>query len=126
MEDPTAKGQDETGTVGTGEYRYMDNGKQFLPGDVPSTPMGLFNTCEHGHLLRQSPGQVRGAPSRCLEALKPAPLLQLSVSRAFETAWIASSATRSTPGGRAALAWRDRAAAMSRRPALRPASATAR
>ena len=22
----------------------MDNGKQFLPGDVPSAPMGLFNT----------------------------------------------------------------------------------
>ncbi|HEY1740978.1 MAG TPA: hypothetical protein VGI86_19850, partial [Acidimicrobiia bacterium] len=41
--DPTAKGQDETGTVGTGEYRYMDNGKQFLPGDVPTTPMGLFS-----------------------------------------------------------------------------------
>ena len=41
--DPNAPGQDETGTNGKGEYRYMENGKQYLPGDVPTSPMSLFD-----------------------------------------------------------------------------------
>jgi hypothetical protein len=41
--DPKAPGQDETATNGIGQYRYIDNGKQFLPGDVPTTAMNLFN-----------------------------------------------------------------------------------
>jgi hypothetical protein len=42
--DPKAPGEDETGTKGTGQYRYVDNGRQFLPGDVPTAPMGMFST----------------------------------------------------------------------------------
>ncbi len=42
--DPKAPGEDETGTNGIGQYRYMDNGRQFLPGDIPTAPMGLFKT----------------------------------------------------------------------------------
>ena len=44
--DPKAPGEDETGNTGTGQYRYIENGRQFLPGEVPSTPMGLFKTAD--------------------------------------------------------------------------------
>ncbi len=41
--DPTAKGEDETGTMGTGEYRYIDGGARFLPGKIPTDPLPLFD-----------------------------------------------------------------------------------
>jgi hypothetical protein len=41
--DPTAKGQDETGNVGTGLYRYVDNARRFLPGHYPSDPIKFFD-----------------------------------------------------------------------------------
>ncbi len=41
--DPNAKGQDETGTEGTGMYRYVDNGRRFLPGKWPTDPVKLFD-----------------------------------------------------------------------------------
>lgn len=40
--DPTVKGEDETGDKGDGGWRYMNNGARFLPGEIPSEPMGLF------------------------------------------------------------------------------------
>jgi hypothetical protein len=41
--DPTAQGQDETGTQGTGMYRLMDGGLRYLPGHWPTDPMALFD-----------------------------------------------------------------------------------
>src|SRR5262249_33471729 len=41
--DPTAKGQDETGTDGNGMYRLMNGGQRYLPGQWPTDPMKLFD-----------------------------------------------------------------------------------
>jgi hypothetical protein len=41
--DPTAKGNDETGTFGTGMYRLVDGGRRYLPGQWPTTPIKLFD-----------------------------------------------------------------------------------
>lgn len=41
--DPNAKGEDETGTDGTGEYRYIDGGARYLPGKIPTEPLPLFD-----------------------------------------------------------------------------------
>jgi hypothetical protein len=41
--DPKAKGQDETGNVGTGSYRFVDNGRRFLPGHYPTAPIKFFD-----------------------------------------------------------------------------------
>ena len=41
--DPTVKGEDETGdTKNPGGWRYLNNGARFLPGEIPTEPMGLF------------------------------------------------------------------------------------
>ncbi|HEY5011451.1 MAG TPA: hypothetical protein VIK61_01940, partial [Acidimicrobiia bacterium] len=34
---------DETGNKGTGSYRFVDNGRRFLPGHWPTTPIKLFD-----------------------------------------------------------------------------------
>ena len=41
--DPNAPGEDETATTGKGEWRYMENGKRYLPGEIPSQPMTFFD-----------------------------------------------------------------------------------
>jgi hypothetical protein len=41
--DPTATCVDETGGEGKGCYRYVDNGRRFLPGKWPTEPMTLFD-----------------------------------------------------------------------------------
>jgi putative SOS response-associated peptidase YedK len=41
--DPTASGPDETGTHGPGLYRYVEGGKRFLPGNLPTTDARPFD-----------------------------------------------------------------------------------
>jgi hypothetical protein len=41
--DPKAQGEDETGKVGDGLYRYVENGKRFLPGTLPTEPIKFFD-----------------------------------------------------------------------------------
>jgi hypothetical protein len=41
--DPTAEGQDETGTQGQGMYRLVDGGVRYLPGNWPTEPIKLFD-----------------------------------------------------------------------------------
>ncbi len=41
--DPTATGEDETGDDGTGQYRYINGGERFLPGEIPTEPLALFD-----------------------------------------------------------------------------------
>jgi hypothetical protein len=42
--DPQATGEDETGSSdkGIGQYRFMDGGARFRPGEMPTDPMPLF------------------------------------------------------------------------------------
>jgi hypothetical protein len=45
--DPTVTGvPDETGAVGTGAYRFVDNGRRYLPGHLPSDPIGFFDPAD--------------------------------------------------------------------------------
>jgi hypothetical protein len=69
--DPKAPGEDETGSVGKGEYRYMDNGARFLPGDIPTTAMGLFKTANTVTYFDSS-GKYQGTQA-VPAALKPLP-----------------------------------------------------
>jgi len=41
--DPNATGPDEVGRDGKGLYRYADGGRRYLPGQWPTTPVGLFD-----------------------------------------------------------------------------------
>jgi hypothetical protein len=41
--DPTTHGEDETGTIGNGNYRFVDNGRRFLPGHYPTAPIKFFD-----------------------------------------------------------------------------------
>ena len=41
--DPNAVGPDEVGRDGKGLYRYADGGRRYLPGQWPTTPVGLFD-----------------------------------------------------------------------------------
>lgn len=40
--DPQARGEDETGQMGIGLYRYMDGGTRYLPGTQPEGPLAAF------------------------------------------------------------------------------------
>jgi len=53
--DPNTTGQDEVGHNGTGEYRYVDDGKRFLPGQVPTNPINFFNPANTVTVLTQNP-----------------------------------------------------------------------
>jgi hypothetical protein len=53
--DPNATGQDEVGHSGNGEYRYIDDGKRFLPGQIPTTPINFFNPANTVTVLAQNP-----------------------------------------------------------------------
>lgn len=41
--DPRSVGEDEVGNRGPGMYRWVQNGKRYLPGEHPSTEPGAFN-----------------------------------------------------------------------------------
>ncbi len=53
--DPTAKGKDETGAEGTGMYRYMDNGKRFLPGKLDTATAKPFDKTDTVTILAKTP-----------------------------------------------------------------------
>jgi hypothetical protein len=53
--DPNAKGQDEVGKDGNGEYRYADMGKRFLPGQWPKTPVKFFDPANTITVLAHPP-----------------------------------------------------------------------
>ena len=40
--DPSAPGEDEVGNPGAGQYRYVDGGKRYLPGQHPKTDVKAF------------------------------------------------------------------------------------
>jgi hypothetical protein len=41
--DPNVTSEDETGTVGKGAYRFIDNGRRWLPGHYPTEPIKFFD-----------------------------------------------------------------------------------
>jgi hypothetical protein len=42
--DPTGEGEDETGDdESVGQYRYVNGGQRFLPGEIPDEPLNLFD-----------------------------------------------------------------------------------
>jgi hypothetical protein len=53
--DPNATGQDEVGREGKGLYRYADEGKRYLPGQWPSTPITLFDPATSSSVLTKLP-----------------------------------------------------------------------
>ncbi|MFI5053432.1 MAG: ABC transporter substrate-binding protein, partial [Acidimicrobiia bacterium] len=53
--DPTASGQDEVGHDGKGLYRYADDGKRYLPGQWPTTPIKLFDPTTSSGVLTTLP-----------------------------------------------------------------------
>jgi len=53
--DPKAKGQDEVGKDGDGEYRYVDMGKRFLPGAFPTDPVKFFDPANTITVLKTRP-----------------------------------------------------------------------
>ena len=52
---PTATGPDEVGRDGNGLYRYADEGKRYLPGKWPTTPVGLYDDATSVTVLTQLP-----------------------------------------------------------------------
>ena len=58
--DPTAKGEDETGTDGTGLYRFIDNGRRFLPGHYPSDPIKFFDPADTITDFKNVPDELQG------------------------------------------------------------------
>lgn len=42
--DPNAVGPDQVGNQGTGMYRFVDNGRRYLPGQLPTGPPNVFTT----------------------------------------------------------------------------------
>jgi len=53
--DPKATGPDEVGRDGTGLYRYADGGQRYLPGQWPSTPVGLYDDAKSVTVLTTLP-----------------------------------------------------------------------
>jgi hypothetical protein len=76
--DPTAQGEDETGeitknedgTPKTGLWRYMNKGAHFLPGEIPTEPMGLFDKANTITYYSDTPDEANGVFS-VPDALKP-------------------------------------------------------
>jgi len=71
--DPKATGEDETGkTNAPGEYRFMNGGARFRPGEIPTEPMSLFktdNTVTYFVDAANAPAGTLPVP----DALKPRP-----------------------------------------------------
>ena len=57
--DPVATGESETGTQGTGLYRYVDGGKRYLPGEWPSTDPKAFDPAGTSLIYPDRPPQDR-------------------------------------------------------------------
>jgi hypothetical protein len=53
--DPTAKGEDEVGKQGTGEYRLVNNGSRYLPGKWPTTAVKWFDPANTITVLPHNP-----------------------------------------------------------------------
>ena len=53
--DPDATGKDETRAEGTGMYRYMDNGKRYMPGEVGKSTAVPFDDADTITLLDSTP-----------------------------------------------------------------------
>ena len=68
--DPNATGEDETGTVGKGSYRYVDNGRRFLPGHYPTEPIKFFDPANTITRLRHGAGRAQAQDVSDAEALK--------------------------------------------------------
>ncbi|MDZ7731748.1 MAG: hypothetical protein U5R31_00345 [Acidimicrobiia bacterium] len=59
--DPDASGPDETGTEGTGMYRYVDGGERYLPGEWPEEDPDVF--VEEGSVtIYDEPPEAEVAP----------------------------------------------------------------
>src|SRR5581483_10370553 len=72
--DPKATGEDETGSTdkGVGQWRYMNGGARFRPGEIPTEPMQFFNPENTVTYFVDGPN----APAGTLpvpDALKPLP-----------------------------------------------------
>ena len=58
--DPTAPGVDETGAEGAGMYRHFDGGRRYLPGEMPTEPIELFdNTADAVTSYHDTPAELR-------------------------------------------------------------------
>ena len=57
--DPNAVGPDETGTNGKGMYRYVDNGRRYLPGHWPTTPVKLFDPANTITRFTSKPAEIK-------------------------------------------------------------------
>jgi Periplasmic binding protein len=55
--DAKATGKDETSTDGTGMYRYMDNGKRYLPGEVGKSSAVPFDPANTITILPKTPAK---------------------------------------------------------------------
>jgi hypothetical protein len=53
--DPAATGKDETSAEGSGMYRYMDNGKRYMPGEVGKSTAVPFDEAETITILPTTP-----------------------------------------------------------------------
>lgn len=53
--DNTAQGPDEPGNQGAGLYRYVDNGKRFLPGTHPTSDPRVFDTANTVTIYSERP-----------------------------------------------------------------------
>jgi Periplasmic binding protein len=55
--DPQAAGKDETSAEGTGMYRYMDNGKRYLPGEIGKSTATPFDTASTITIFPKTPAE---------------------------------------------------------------------
>jgi hypothetical protein len=60
--DPTAVGPDEVGGVGKGMYRYVDNGRRYLPGHYPTAPIAFFDPTNTITRFTSVPASLQAPP----------------------------------------------------------------
>ena len=56
--DPNAKGPDEQDTIGTGMYRYVNDGKRYMPGKMPTTLQSFFDKKNSVTVLPKLPPEL--------------------------------------------------------------------
>jgi hypothetical protein len=58
--DPSVKGvPDETGNVGNGAYRFVDNGRRYLPGAIPTDPIKFFDPADTITQFTSTPAELQ-------------------------------------------------------------------
>jgi hypothetical protein len=57
--DPKAEGEDETGDIGVGAYRFIDNGRRFLPGKTPTDPIKFFDPANTITSFKTTPPELQ-------------------------------------------------------------------